>query len=499
MLQYFDLNKMELLFVYDKTDPLVFTSSLFLFAFFVLLLMYRLLNKSKPARIYLLIIFSLFFYYKASGIFSILLFVISFFNYFIGKWIGITQNRKGRFSLFLLSILINMGILIYFKYTNFFIQIINDFRISAFVPHDIFLPLGISFIIFKALSYVIEIYLENMQPVKSLRDFTLFIFYFPTLQMGPIERASAFLPQVEQDNTLTNEMIGTALFLIMSGLLKKVVIADYIGINFVDRVFESPLRFTGVENLIAAYAYALQLYTDFSGYTDMALGISLFLGYRLTNNFNSPFKAVSIADFWRRWHITLSSWCLDYIFKPLQIKFRGMNVFGNALALFITFLVIGIWHGPSWTYIAFGAIHGIYLSASVFTKKAKTKFYKKTNLTNSKSIKFLQWFITFQLVVFAFIVFRSPGLSSAFNMLNQIFNFFHGEVFFQFVEGYKLIFALILVGYIVHFLPEKVYDKIRLLVIKASLFTKVAMLVVLIWIVIQFRFADLQPFLYFNF
>jgi D-alanyl-lipoteichoic acid acyltransferase DltB (MBOAT superfamily) len=499
MLQYFDLNKIKLLFVYDKTDPLVFTSSLFLFLFFALLLLYRLFYKSKPARIYLLIIFSIFFYYKASGIYFLFLFVVSFSNYFMGKWIGGGQSRSRRLSLFLVSILLNIGLLIYFKYTNFFIQIINDVRDSHIAPLDIFLPLGISFITFKALSYVIEIYLKNIEPVKSITDFTLFIFYFPTVQLGPIERASNFLPQVEEDINITNEMIGTAVFLIMSGLIKKVVIADYIGINFVDRVFEVPLRFTGVENLIAAYAYTLQLYTDFSGYTDMAMGISLLFGYRLTDNFNVPFKAVSIADFWRRWHITLSSWCLDYIFKPLQIKFRGLDLLGNALALFITFLVIGLWHGPSWTYIAFGAIHGTYYVFSIFTKKLRKKFYKKTNLTNSKTVKFFQWFFTFQLVVFAFIVFRSQSLPMAADMLNQMINFFHGEVFMQFVAGYKLIFCLIIGGYLVHFLPEVFKDKARLFVINASLYAKVAMLVVVIWIVVQFRFADLQPFLYFKF
>jgi alginate O-acetyltransferase complex protein AlgI len=499
MFQYFDLNKLKFLFVYDKTDPLVFTSSMFLFAFFVLVLLYRLIHKNKPARIYLIIIFSIFFYYKASGIYFLFLFGVSFLNYFMGKWIGGSQNRKTKLILFLLSIILNIGLLIYFKYTNFIIQIINDVRGSQIAPLDIFLPLGISFIIFKALSYIIEIYLENIEPVSSIRDFTLFIFYFPTLQLGPIERASNFLPQVEKDEPISNEMIGTAVFLIMSGLLKKVVIADYIGINFVDRVFESPLRFTGVENLIASYAYTLQLYTDFSGYTDMALGISLFLGYKLTDNFNAPFKALSIADFWRRWHITLSSWCLDYIFKPLQIKFRGLNIFGNALALFITFLVIGLWHGPSWTYIAFGAIHGAYLASSIFTRKVRNRFYKKTHLANSKAVKFVQWFITFQLVVFAFIIFRAQSLPMAADMLKQIFNFFHGEVFIQFADGYKLIFALIIAGYLVHFLPEKIKDKSRLFVINSSMVTKVVMLVFVIWLVVQFRFADLQPFLYFKF
>jgi D-alanyl-lipoteichoic acid acyltransferase DltB (MBOAT superfamily) len=417
----------------------------------------------------------------------------------MGKFIGLSKNREGRNGLFILSIILNIGLLIYFKYTNFYIQIINDVAGSRITPLDIFLPLGISFIIFKALSYVIEIYLENIEPVKSIRDFTLFIFYFPTLLLGPIERASNFLPQIEEDIKINKEVIGTAVFLIMSGLLKKVVIADYIGINFVDRVFETPLRFTGVENLIASYAYTLQIYMDFSGYTDLALGISLMLGYKLTDNFNAPFKATSIADFWRRWHITLSSWCLDYIFKPLQIKFRGLRILGNALALFITFLIIGLWHGPSWTYIAFGAIHGTYLAFSVFTKKLKTKFYKRTNLASSKTIKFIQWFITIQLIVFAFIVFRAPNLSNVGDMLNQMFNFFHGEVFIQFINGYKLIFGLIIGGYLVNFLPDRIKETSRQFVINASLYTKVIMLVLVLWIVVQFRFADLQPFLYFKF
>jgi D-alanyl-lipoteichoic acid acyltransferase DltB (MBOAT superfamily) len=499
MLQYIDINKLKLLFVFDKTDPLLFTSSMFLFSFFVLLVFYRLFYKSKSLRIYLLIVFSIYFYYKTSGIYFLLLFLITFLNYYGGKWIGGTKTGRKRRAIFIVTILANIGLLIYFKYTNFFVQIVNAVRSSQITPLDIFLPVGISFIIFKALSYVIEIYIENIEPVKSVRDFTLFVFYFPTLLLGPIERASSFLPQVEEDIKITKEMIGTAVFLIACGLIKKVVIADYIGINFVDRVFDSPKMFTGVENLIASYAYALQLYTDFSGYTDMALGISLLLGYRLTDNFNAPFKATSIADFWRRWHITLSSWCLDYLFKPMQIKFRGMKLAGNALALFITFTIIGLWHGPSWTYIAFGAIHGVYMATSVFTKKIRAKFYKKTGLVNSKVVKFIQWFITFQLIVFAFVVFRSPSLTVTGAILKQIFSFFHGEVFIQFINGYRLIIGLILGGFIVQFLPESIKEKAKQIVINSSLPGRVALLVVVIWVVIQFRFAALQPFLYFQF
>ena len=499
MFSQIDFNKLRLLFVFDKTDPLVFTSSMFLFSFFVLLVMYRLVYKSKSSRIFLILLFSIFFYYKAAGIYFLFLFLISFMNFYLGKWIGVTENRRGRQWILILSIALNIGLLGYFKYTNFFIQIINDLKLGHVNPLEIFLPVGISFYIFKALSYIIDIYLENMEPIKSVRDFSLFVFYFPTLLAGPIERASNFLPQIEEDIKLSKEVIGTALFLIMSGLIKKVVIADYIGLNFVDRIFDSPLRYTGVENLMASYAYALQLYTDFSGYTDMALGISFLLGYRLTDNFNAPFKSTSIADFWRRWHITLSSWCLDYLFRPLQMKFRGMKIFGNALALFITFTLIGLWHGANWTFIVFGAIHGTYLATSIFTRDIRYRFYEKYGLTNSKAVKFFQWFFTFQLIVFAMIFFRAPKLGDAFDILKQIFTFYHGEVFAQFVSGYTLIFGLIIFGYFIHFIPEKWKAKTELLVINTPLVGKAIMLAVVLWIVVQFRFADLQPFLYFQF
>lgn len=499
MFNYIDLEKIKLLFVFDKQDPLVFTSSLFLFSFFVLLVLYRLMNNSKNSRIILLILFSVFFYYKASGIYFIFLFLISILNYLLGKWIFSAQNKSKKKGLLVLGLILNLGTLGYFKYTNFFIQIYNDLSSSNVSMLDIFLPIGISFYIFKALSYIIEIYMENMEPVKSIRDFTLYIFYFPTLLAGPIERASNFLPQIEEDIHITKTVIGSAVFLIASGLIKKVVIADYIGINFVDRVFDSPLRFTGVENLIAAYAYALQLFADFSGYTDMALGISLLLGYKLTDNFNSPYKALSVADFWRRWHITLSSWLLDYLFKPLQMKFRSMKTFGNALALLITFTVIGIWHGASWTFVLFGAIHGTYLATSVFTRKLRQSFYKKTGIGNWKSVKFLQWLFTFNLIVFADIFFRAQNLRFASDMLSQIFTFFHAEVFLQFVQGYKIIISLILIGYLLHFLPEKYKEWSKVTVVNTPLIGKAVLLTIAIWIAIQFRFADLQPFLYFQF
>ncbi len=499
MFYWIDTQRLLDLFVYQKHDPVVFTTSYFLFFFFIVLVVYRLFASKKNLRIYSLIIFSLFFYYKATGYYFFILFFTTLLNFYIGNWIGGTESQSKRKWLLIISIVVNIAVLFYFKYTNFFIGILNDISVGQLNPLDIFVPVGISFYTFKAMSYVLDIYFETMEPVKSLRDFTLFVSFFPNILAGPIDRASEFLPQIEQEYKVTKRDVSMAVFLIIVGLFKKTVIADYIGLNFVDRIFDSPLRYTGVENLMAAYGYALQLWCDFSGYTDMALGVGLLLGFKLRENFNYPYKATSIADFWRRWHMSLSTWLLDYLFKPLQMKFRNLRNFGNALALFITFTVIGIWHGANWTFILFGVIHGTYLATSIFTKKLRKKFCDKTGLTNTKFLKVFQIFFTFQLVVLADIFFRAASVGTALDMFKQIFTFFHSEVFIQFVKGYTEIFGLVILGYVLHYLPESVAKKTQELLFKTPVVVLAVLLTLMIWLTIQFKFADLQPFLYFQF
>lgn len=347
MFSYISFHKLLQLFVYNPQDNLYFSSSFFLFTFFILLLFYRLFAKSKNAKIYAILIFSLFFFYKNSGYFLLLLLFTTLLNFYLGNWLYKTKSQSFKKFLFLFAILIDLGLLVYFKYTNFFIQILNDLHSGNIQPLDILLPIGISFYTFKAMSYVIELFIDTIQPTDSLKNFCLYMFFFPNILMGPIDRAEDFLPQVESENIITKEDIGRAVFLIICGLIKKNIIADYIGINFVDRVFQVPLFYTGVENLLASYAYTIQLYCDFSGYTDIAIGISLLLGYKIMNNFNIPFTATSISDYWRRWHISLSTWLLDYMFTPLQAKFRRMRIYGSAFATFLTFLAIGIWHGAN--------------------------------------------------------------------------------------------------------------------------------------------------------
>lgn len=499
MLNYIDFDKLQDLFIYTPHQPLLFGSSFFLFLFAGLLFVYNYLAKTKNLKIFTLIIFSLFFYYKAAGQFLLLLVILSLLNFYTGKLLFKLRHGWKRKAVFILSLVINLGLLVYFKYTNFLISITNDLSRGNIQPLDIILPIGISFYTFKALSYVIEIYMGMFEPVKSLRDFSFYLFFFANLLQGPIDRASNFLPQLEGEIIVTKADIGKSLFLIMSGLFKKVVIADFIGLNFVDRVFGSPLRFTGIENLLAIYGYSLQIYSDFSGYTDMALGIALLLGFDLMENFNQPFLASSVADYWRRWHISLSTWLLDYLFKPLQMSFRRMKIYGTVLAIFITFVVVGLWHGASWTFVVFGVLHSTYIGFSILTQKARDFVMKKLRIKDTRFHRVFTVLFTFHLLAFTGILYRVESLEKAKNMITQIFGFFKEGVFIQFVNGYPVIAFLLILGYTLHFIPRSVEPKIQKKIANLPVLGQAILLGMVIWLVIQVKSAALQPFLYFNY
>jgi len=494
-----DFTKVAQLFVYDPKDPLLFSTSLFLFLFFGLLVLYKLVSKWNYARIFTLILFSLFFYYKASGLFFILLLISAVVNFYSVRLIASAGEGIKRRIIFISVLLLNLGALVYFKYTNFFIQAYNDISHGSINHLDILLPIGISYYTFKALSYVIDVYMEAMEPVRNISDFVLYMVFFPNILMGPIDRAGEFIPQIRKEYDLTDKELGKALLFIMSGLIKKVVIADYINGNFVARVFENPLRFTGVENLLAVYGNALYIYCDFSGYVDMAMGIALLLGFKIMDNFNSPYQATSVADFWRRWHISLSTWLLDYLFRPLQMKFRNLKIFGNALALFITFVACGIWHGANWMFILWGALHGFYMVFSLFTKNLRTGFYKFIKIENTSGLKIFQVIVTFHFILLGWIFFSVTTLQNGFDILKQIFFYFHGEVFAQFINGYKSVFALMILGYAIHFVPVKIKKLTEDIFCRIPLVGKAVLFALFIWIAIQAKSADIQPFIYFQF
>lgn len=356
---------------YDPAQPMLFNSGTFLLLFILFYGLFLLWRKRIFWRTLYFFAFSLFFYYKSSGFFFVLLILSTLVDFALGHFIfrATTAGRR-RFYLFL-SIAANLGMLGYFKYANFFLDTSNAIFDSRFQAVDIFLPVGISFFTFQTMSYSIDVYRRKIRPLteevtglrsffRQLLDFGFFVSFFPQLVAGPIVRAAEFIPQIRQPLRLSREDLGRALLLIMGGLFKKAVISDYISVNFVDRVFESPGLYSGFENLMAVYGYAVQIYCDFSGYSDMAIGLALLLGFRLPENFRLPYQADSVQDFWRRWHISLSTWLRDYLYISLGGNRKGrLRTYVN---LMITMLLGGLWHGASWVFILWGGLHGLALA-----------------------------------------------------------------------------------------------------------------------------------------
>lgn len=339
---------------YDAAQPLIFSSGLFLFLFTGFLIFYALLRHDAPARIAYVILFSLYFYYKSSGLYFLLLVFAATSDYWIARALHASRRPWARRGWVLLSVGVNLGMLAYFKYTNFLIDIANQLFGEGFLQfRNIFLPVGISFFVFQSLSYTIDIYRREIEPLRRWGDYLFYLSFFPQLVAGPIVRARDFLPQIRRPLTVTRTMFGTGLFLILTGLFKKAVISDYLSLNFVDRIFDEPLLYSGFECLMGIYGYALQIYCDFSGYSDMAIGIALLLGFRFPKNFDAPYKSATITEFWRRWHISLSTWFRDYVYIPLGGSRR--SPVRNILNLAAVWLLTGLWHGAAWTFVLWGA------------------------------------------------------------------------------------------------------------------------------------------------
>ncbi len=475
---------------YHADAPMIFNSGFFLFFFLFCIFFYQFIYNFKRAKFLFLTVLSLYFYYKSSGFYFFLIIVSSLIDYIAGLWMERLTTSFTRKALMVVSVISNFSILGYFKYTNFFIDTANSLHLSNLHTVDIFLPVGISFFTFQSLSYTIDVYRGELKAEKNFFDFLFFVSFFPQLVAGPIVRAADFLPQLRKPTIVTKEDIGKAVFLIATGLFKKAVIADYISINFVDRIFEWPTRYTGVENLMGLYGYALQIYCDFSGYSDMAIGLALLLGFKLRINFDSPYQSGSITEFWRRWHISLSSWLKDYLYISLGGNRKGKSrQYAN---LMITMLLGGLWHGAAWKFVVWGGIHGFILSVEKFLNFPN--WVKKSKLN-----KFIGVVVTFHIVCLAWIFFRANSFQSAIDMINQILFYFNGGVFFQFIEAYPQVAILLVLGFILHFTPRSMEQKAETIVEKLPLFGKALVLVVVIWLVIQVKSSDIQPFIYFQF
>ncbi|MBI5539592.1 MAG: MBOAT family protein [Bacteroidia bacterium] len=498
------------IFLYHEDKPMIF-SSLFFWGFFaVTLLGYSMFYKKHWLRNAYLFVLSLFFYYKSGGYFFSLLIFTTVVDYSVGLALGAIKKQNKRKLLILVSVFANLLVLAYFKYSYFFVDITNnllgtDFKVvnlladwtntlsgSHFDISSIILPVGISFYTFQSMSYTIDVYRNKIAPVKNIIDFGFFVTFFPQLVAGPIVRATEFIPQLYQDYKLTRNEFGYALFLILNGLMKKMIISDYISMNFVDRVFDNPMTYTGFENLMGVYGYALQIYCDFSGYTDIAIGVGLLLGFKLPINFNSPYKAANITDFWRRWHISLSTWLRDYLY--ISLGGNRCSKFRRYLNLLITMVLGGLWHGASFRFIIWGAIHGLALAGH----KLWMELFPKIK-TGNFFIKLLGVFVTFNLVCFAWIFFRAPDMKSVGEMLNQIGTSFGFALIPEILSSYWIVFTILFVGFVIHWLPSSFKEFYRGVFIKTPIWLKVLITVIVVIIIFQAKSSNVQPFIYFQF
>jgi D-alanyl-lipoteichoic acid acyltransferase DltB (MBOAT superfamily) len=497
-----DISKLKDVLAYSSQAPLIFSSGLFLWLFAAFIIIYYLLRKQQTGRLIFVVLFSYYFYYKSSGLYFWLLALVTTSDFCIGYAMEqMGQKRTYRTLLVSLSICINLGLLAYFKYTNFFGEIFSNLIGGNFQAKDIFLPVGISFFTFQSMSYTIDIYRGEIKPLHNLLDYAFYVSFFPQLVAGPIVRAKDFIPQIRKNLVVTDKMIGTALFLIAGGLFKKAVISDYISINFVDRVFDSPTLFSGVENLLATYGYALQIYCDFSGYSDMAIGIALLLGFHFNINFNNPYKSVSVTDFWHRWHISLSTWMRDYVYISLGGNRKGK--IRQYINLLVTMFLCGLWHGASWNFILWGSMHGVALAANKVWRtitghdKSVDKGHDRKPVGRFR--RFINIFLTFNFVCFCWIFFRAQDMSTAFTILGRIFTSFHAAILPQLIAGYWKVLALIVLGYALHYVPDRLTDKLQSRFTATPLWFKALVMIIIIYIVIQTKSSQIQPFIYFQF
>ncbi|MCF8296593.1 MAG: MBOAT family protein [Bacteroidales bacterium] len=357
--------------------------------------------------------------------FILVVVVVIFFNFFTGIQIDKAKTDLLKKTIFTISTVVNISVLVFYKYINFIIENLNfltsnaDLDIS--LPYlSILLPLGISFYVFQVISYNYDIYWEIEKPERHIGHFATYLLFFPKFISGPIERANLFLPQIKVPKKFEVNNVVSGLQLILWGLFKKLVIADRIATT-TNLVFNDVGNYHGLSIIIATVLYTIQLYADFSGYTDIALGLARTLGYKLTDNFNRPFSATSISDFWRRWHITLSSWVIDYIYTPVSAERRSWNRFGIVYALFITFIVLGVWHGASWNFVIYGVLHALAVTYEFLTKKFRRNLSVKIPSLIYNS---LSNYLTIAYFAFTLIFFRVVSLSGAITAIRNIFTGF---------------------------------------------------------------------------
>ncbi|MFM7731020.1 MAG: MBOAT family O-acyltransferase [Flavobacteriales bacterium] len=443
-------------FAYDAENVLTYQSTGFVVLFFVFYAVYISAHRAVPIRNILLLIFSLFFYYKLSGWYVGLLVLLTSSDFLI----GLGMRKYARFARYgvWLSVLLNISFLAYYKYTYFLIDIYNGLSGGAFsLAFAIIQPIGISYYVFKSLSYVIDLDREVIEePERNYVNYLLFVSFFPNILAGPISKARDLLPQFHQVIQLNRDHITKGVFLLLSGLFKKILIADYIAANMTARVFEAPDFFSAMDKLMACFGGLTQLYFDFSGYTDLMLGFAMFLGFTIEPNFNQPFKATNISGFWKRWHMSFYNWLSEYVFQPIAYGLRRYQWKGTIIAIYATFIISGIWHGPNYTFVFWAIIHGSAIAMESLTTNVRSQLHKRWG----SAYLHISTVFTFLLLVFSGVLLHCDSIGDAAKMLSDVFTQFDSKFILPWLEIYHRPFLVMVFALMLQFLPLKFYQSV---------------------------------------
>lgn len=544
--------------------PLLFTQFYFWGFLAVVYTLFALLY--DPQRLHLrnvyLMFVSWFFYYKTSGVFLLLLAGLTLTNWLIAERIDTLryENKHSHMRIWLwISVLIDLAALFYYKYAYFGVDVVNSiFGTHYSIVDTIILPVGISFYTFQVISYTVDVYRGTIRPVENIWDFAFYVAFFPQLVAGPIVRASEFVPQLYKPFHLSRRWLGIAVFWILNGLVKKIVLSDYLAVNFIDRVFDNPLLFSGFENLFALFAYSMQVYADFSGYTDIAIGVAMLFGFYLPKNFDSPYKSRDPQEFWRRWHQSLSRWLKGYVYIPLggnrTIAGRPVKkLWAGNFNSFLTMLIGGLWHGASWNFVIWGGLNGIgmivakiwkqmgwhvrmsgltlcWLGVIIWHWLAQTPLSMLvlvwlTIVWTVDLVRYVMWLAgltckplavvwavlqTFVFITFTRLFFRSSSnldpatanevaWETAKNMVAQIGGAWNNAIIMPFLWEYRIVVILFTLGMLIHWLPERFKRRYRLWFAHMPLWMMLLAVVLTVFIIYQFISADMQPFIYFQF
>ena len=406
-----------------------------------------------------------------------------------------TTRRQLRLLCLWTSLLCSLSVLAYFKYANFFLWNWNALTGSNFAPLELILPIGISFYTFQSVSYIVEVYRGRVQPTRTWLEYVFFLSFFPALLAGPITRPSYFLPQLAVNHRPRLCEVYMGLWLIILGIVKKAIIADYI-CQYNDLIFSvDPSTgvpgYSGFECMMGIIGYTMQIYCDFSGYSDMAIGIALIMGFRLAVNFNFPYKSRNLTDFWRRWHISLSSWLRDYIYIPL-----GGNRHGKARTYvnsFATMLIGGLWHGAAWKFIFWGAMHG----GGLAVHKAAQPMLRR--VPDNRLVRALSWLLTMTVVALLWVFFRADTFGDACAIIGHAFSDFSLDYVPPFMAVRWLWLLLMGVIIVAHALPSGFWPRIGAAFVRSPWIVKLLIFIVVIQLVLQLRGEDVPPFIYFQF